>query len=130
MMTSSNGYTLYIPGPLWGNLPATDRDSKAELWYFLCYQPEYTLDQIVELVVIWEDKTRMIAYIYMYIYIYQNTYDNDTWRRWTKLFHYNYANIRSEILFKANMRKKKEISKITKSPSLSQQSIEIISGIL
>ena len=49
MMTSSNGNIFRVTGPLWGEftgdrwIPLTNA-SDAELWYFLWYVPEQTVD--------------------------------------------------------------------------------------
>ena len=59
LMTSSNGNIFRLTGPLWGEftgrrwIPLT-KASDAELWCFLWSEPEQTVDQIIERLVIWD----------------------------------------------------------------------------
>ena len=58
-MTSSNGNSFRITGPLWGEstghrwIPLT-KASDAELWSFLWTAPEQTFEQTIEAPVIWD----------------------------------------------------------------------------
>ena len=60
MMTSSNGNIFRVTGPLQGEstghrrIPLT-KASTAELWCFLWSAPEQTVEQTVDLPVIWHD---------------------------------------------------------------------------
>ena len=64
MMTSSNGSIFRVIGPLWGEstghrwIPLT-KASDADLWSFLWSEPEQTVEQTVEMPVIW-DATALI----------------------------------------------------------------------
>ena len=58
-MTSSNGNIYRDTGPLWGEstgdrwIPLT-KASDAELWRFLWFAPEQTVEQTIETPVIWD----------------------------------------------------------------------------
>ena len=64
MMTSLNGNIFRVTGPLWGEstghrwIPLT-KASDAELWCFLSSSPEQTVEQTLEIQVIW-DATALI----------------------------------------------------------------------
>ena len=58
MMASSNGNIFRVTCLLWGEsiddrwIPLT-KDSDAELWYYLWFAPEQTVEQTIEMQVIW-----------------------------------------------------------------------------
>ena len=58
-MTSSNGNIFRVTGLLWGEftghrwIPLT-KASDAELWCFLWFAPEHTVEQTIETLVIWD----------------------------------------------------------------------------
>ena len=59
MMASSNGNIFRVTCLLWGEsidgrwIPLT-KDSDAELWYYLWFAPEQTVEQTIEMQVIWD----------------------------------------------------------------------------
>ena len=59
MMTSSNGNIFCVTGPLWGESTGyrwiiLTKVSDAELWCFLWSAPEQTIEQTIEISVIWD----------------------------------------------------------------------------
>ena len=58
MMTSSNGNIFRVSGPLWGEFSChpwihLTKACDAELWCFLFSAPEQTVEQTIEMLVIW-----------------------------------------------------------------------------
>ena len=59
MITSSNGNIFRVTGPLWGEstghrwIPLT-MASDMELWYYIWAAPEQTVEQTIEMPVIWD----------------------------------------------------------------------------
>ena len=54
-MTPSNANIFRVSGPLWGEFGVLfTKAIDAELWCFICYEPEHTIEQTMETPVIWD----------------------------------------------------------------------------
>ena len=65
MMMSSNGNIFRVTGPLWGESTGhrwipLPKANDAELWCFVWYAPEQTVEQTVEMVAIWNAITLIV----------------------------------------------------------------------
>ena len=69
MITASNGNLIRVTGPLWGEstgdwwIPLT-KASDAELWCFLGYAPQQTVEQTIETSVIWDTIALIMTSLY------------------------------------------------------------------